>query len=61
MLGAVFAIVSGDALDLVLRPEDQRRPHMERPWRDVEYAIEPVDGGAARLFDEHGDRVGLVE
>ena len=60
-VGAAVAVVSGDPLDLVLRAEDQRRPHVERLRRDVEDAIEAVDGGSARLFDEHRDRVGLVE
>ncbi len=58
---AAVAVVSGNTLDLVLRAEDQRRPRVERLRRDVEDAIESVDGGSAGLFDEQCDRVGLVK
>ena len=52
---------TGNALDLVLRAENQRRSRVQGPRRDVEDAMKAVDRRSARLFDKERDRVGLVE
>src|SRR6516225_1967116 len=58
---AAFAIVPVNALDLVLRAENQRRSPVQGLRRDVEDAMKAVDRRSARLFDKERDRVGLVE
>src|SRR5271166_824608 len=58
---APLSVIAGDALDLVLRAEDQRRSCVEGSGRLVQDAMKPIDRRAARLFDEEGDRSGFIK
>ena len=54
-------MIALDALDLVLRPENDRYALVQAGRRDVENAPASGRGRSARLLDQHGHRVGFVE
>jgi hypothetical protein len=57
----VVAVVLLDALDFFTRAEDERDALVQFLWRDVENALAPGAGEAARLLDDEGNRIGLVK
>ena len=54
-------MVAGDARDFARRAEDQRHALVQALGLEVEDAADRVGGGAARLLDQKGDRVRLVD
>src|SRR5262245_45492889 len=54
-------MIGGDALDLLARAEHEADALVQGGGRDIEDAGAPAGGGTARLLDDEGDRVRLVE
>src|ERR1700735_1895734 len=57
----VLGVIALDAIDFVARTQDQRHALMQRLGYDVEQGVASGRGAAAGLFDQQGDRVGLVQ
>src|ERR1700678_1188546 len=57
----VLGVIALDTVDFVAGTQNQRDALMQRFGDDVEQTLASGRGAAAGLFDEQGDRVGLVQ
>src|SRR6266508_4195524 len=61
VFGIVIAVIGRDTLHLLARPEDEADALVQPVRHDIEDALAPAARGAARLLDDEGDRIGLIE
>src|SRR5436190_14205483 len=59
--GIVITMIGGDTLHLLARPENEADALVQPVRHDIEDALAPAARGAARLLDDEGDRIGLIE